>query len=325
MSSANLYLNPLNLSNLPKDGIIFILGRRRSGKSTLVDDILYHRRKTPLVMAMSETEESNHFFSKRIPKGCIFTNFNSEAIGKLIRHQQKRVGKYGKCARTEALLIIDDCAANKNLSKDKNLRWLFVNGRQSNICLVLTSQVYKLIPPGLRGNIDYTFAFFNNIHEDVKTLHAHYFGIFKTWYHFNQVFKQATTNRHCLVVDHNVNEDDAVKCLYTFKATDRSNNPFIAGSPSLWASCKQQIERKNKEVENDNSNRKQGYENEAQKIIMSGKKDVALNVVRKRPTTVVNDLRPVPSRFHSSAMHQFKQTTMPSAYEPMSLRPTSRF
>ena len=54
-------INQYRLSKGPPT--IAIIGKRGTGKSTLVADLLYHTRKIPKGVVMSATEESNEFYS----------------------------------------------------------------------------------------------------------------------------------------------------------------------------------------------------------------------------------------------------------------------
>lgn len=269
------------------DGIILILGKRGSGKSTMLDDFLYSRRNCPVVMVMSETEQSNHFFSQRIPKACIYNTFDTEAIQRLIKHQKKITDKYKKCPMTEAVLILDDCASNSKLRNDKGLRELFLNGRHFNICVVLTSQIYKVVPPDLRGNVDYVFVFHTKFVKDCQTLHTEFFGMFSHWKVFKAVFDSATKDRHCMVL-HNSSMDDGLdKTLFVYKAQLRTHQTFRVGCRKLWERSNQRIQEQKQllHTQGKESSQPTGIEKLEKEISTARPQDLNLSVVRIPKTT----------------------------------------
>ena len=53
-----------------------------------------------------------------------------------------------------AFLILDDCLYDNTWAKDKNMRYVFMNGRHYKLLFLLTMQYALGIPPNLRTNID---------------------------------------------------------------------------------------------------------------------------------------------------------------------------
>ena len=64
MAANTLKLKKFDMKNIPEDAVCIFIGRRRTGKSTLVRDLLYHHRDLPMGCVISGTEESNGFFKK---------------------------------------------------------------------------------------------------------------------------------------------------------------------------------------------------------------------------------------------------------------------
>ena len=66
-SAMNVSLRKFEMKKIPQDAVAVFIGRRRTGKSTLVRDLLYHHQNMPLGTVISGTEESNSFYSQMIP------------------------------------------------------------------------------------------------------------------------------------------------------------------------------------------------------------------------------------------------------------------
>ena len=64
--------------------VCVFIGRRGTGKSQLVTDILYHQRKIPIGVVMSRTEESNEHYKEYVPDSFIYGQYEPEVIKKVI-------------------------------------------------------------------------------------------------------------------------------------------------------------------------------------------------------------------------------------------------
>ncbi len=61
-NAMSLNLRKFDMKTIPQDAVCVFIGRRRTGKSTLVRDLLYHHQNIPLGTVISGTEESNSFY-----------------------------------------------------------------------------------------------------------------------------------------------------------------------------------------------------------------------------------------------------------------------
>ena len=60
-----------------KGPVIVMIGRRDTGKSMLVRDLLYSHQDIPVGAVISGTEASNGFYSQLVPKLFIHNEYNS--------------------------------------------------------------------------------------------------------------------------------------------------------------------------------------------------------------------------------------------------------
>jgi len=217
--------------------ICVFIGRRGTGKSILVTDILYHMRKIPMGVVMSGTEESNEHYKEYIPDSFIYGQYEPEVIEKIITHQQ---GVIKKCKTSEekentnnsVFMLLDDCMFDNKWTRDKNMRCIFMNGRHYRIFFMLTLQYCMDLPPSLRGQIDYVFILRDNILENKQKLYKHFFGIFPNFDSFNEVLTQCTENYECLVLNNRTTSNKIEDVVFWYKA--KLDRKFKMGSPSLW-------------------------------------------------------------------------------------------
>jgi len=217
--------------------ICVFIGRRGTGKSQLVTDILYHQRKIPMGVVMSGTEESNEHYKEYIPDSFIYGQYEPTVIEKIITHQQGVIKKSKTPEEKENInnsvfMLLDDCMFDNKWTRDKNMRCIFMNGRHYRIFFMLTLQYCMDLPPSLRGQIDYIFILRENIIQNREKLYKHFFGIFPTFDSFNEVLTQCTENYECLVLNNRSTSNKIEDVVFWYKA--KMGRKFKMGSPALW-------------------------------------------------------------------------------------------
>ena len=79
-----LKVKKFNVQNLKPHRITLIVGKRGSGKSRCLVDVLYNMPKVDFVVGMAPTEETIETFRQFIPDGCIYHNFNQNKLEQMI-------------------------------------------------------------------------------------------------------------------------------------------------------------------------------------------------------------------------------------------------
>jgi hypothetical protein len=208
---------------------IFI-GKRGTGKSTLISDIMYYHRTVPYGLIMSGTEEGNGFYGNYFPDLFIHNGFKKDVLQTLIS-RQKKVLKDPK-SNPHAFLLIDDCMYDRGVTRDKNMRLIFMNGRHWKLLFILSMQYCMDLPPDLRANVDYLFILRENIIDNQKKLWKYFFGMFPTLASFQQTFMACTENFECLVLDNTCKSNKIEDCVYWYKA--KPDRIYRIGCPQIW-------------------------------------------------------------------------------------------
>ena len=120
------------------DKVLLFIGKRGTGKSTLVTDIMYYKRNIPSGVVMSGTEDGNHYYQKYVPDLFVYGNYSKETIENIIAKQKNNMSVYGKT--NPVFILLDDCMFDKTFMKDECIRQMFMNGRHWNIFFLLTAQ-----------------------------------------------------------------------------------------------------------------------------------------------------------------------------------------
>ena len=257
-SMKNISFNP----NENKGPVVVLIGRRDTGKSFLVRDLLYYQQSIPIGTVISGTEEGNGFYSSHVPKLFIHGEYNSGIIENVLKRQKQVLKEVKNEMETRrrsnidprTFLILDDCMYDASWTRDKMMRLLFMNGRHWKIMLVITMQYPLGIPPNLRTNIDYVFILREPYINNRKRIYENYAGMFPTFESFCQVMDQCTENYECLVINNNAKSNKLQDQIFWYKADAHGN--FKLGSKEFWEISKNMEDGESEEIYDPNANRK---------------------------------------------------------------------
>lgn len=245
-----------------KGPVIVLIGRRDTGKSYLVRDVLYYHQDIPIGTVISGTEAGNGFYSKHVPRLFIHDEYNTAIIENILKRQKtvlKQVKREIEAYRRSkldprAFVILDDCLYDASWTKDKMMRLLFMNGRHWKIMLVITMQYPLGIPPNLRTNIDYVFILREPYIANRKRIWENYAGMFPTFESFCQVMDQCTENYECLVINNNSKSNKLHDQIFWYKAEPHGD--FKLGSKDFWEISKDINSDDEDEIYDPNSSRR---------------------------------------------------------------------
>jgi hypothetical protein len=231
--------------NESKGPVVVLIGRRDTGKSFLIRDLLYYHQDIPIGTVISGTEEGNGFYGKLVPKLFIHNEYNTAIVENILKRQrqvlkqiQKEMEQFKRSTiDPRTFMILDDCLYDATWAKDKLMRLLFMNGRHWKIMLMITMQYPLGIPPTLRTNIDYVFILREPYIANRKRIYENYAGMFPTFEAFSQVMDQCTENFECLVINNNAKSNKLQEQVFWYKAD--AHNDFRLGSREFWELSKQ--------------------------------------------------------------------------------------
>tara|TARA_B110000858_G_C17674063_1_gene413296 strand:- start:104 stop:892 length:789 start_codon:yes stop_codon:yes gene_type:complete len=227
-------LRKFDINEIKHDKVVVFIGKRDTGKSFLVRDLLFHHNSLPVGQVISGTEAANEFYSSIVPKIFIHGEYKEEIISNMLKRQKMAIEKMksNNTVDPRAFLILDDCLYDNTWIKSTDVRSLFMNGRHYKILFILTMQYALGIPPNLRTNIDYVFILRENYVSNRKRLYEHYAGMFPSFEMFCQVMDQCTENYECLVINNNAKSNKLVDQVYWYKA--EHHDDFKIGAPQFW-------------------------------------------------------------------------------------------
>jgi len=278
-----LELKKFDPSCIKDDSVVVFIGKRNTGKSYCMKDILSYDSSLSAGIVISPTEQANNFFSKFVPDFLIYDEYEPPIIKKFLDRQininkQKndQLKKYGTSdIDSRAFLILDDCLYDKRWPNDKNIRSIFMNGRHYKIFFLITMQYCLGLPPILRNNIDYVFIFKNNLIKEREKIYNHYAGVFNDFNTFCNVLSACSDDYNCLVIDNKVQSNKLEDQVKWYKAKEPGN--FKLCSPDLWNLCALEKEKRSNTL---------FYEEEDEEeydpsVFVKNKNKVKLNIKKK--------------------------------------------
>jgi hypothetical protein len=226
-AAVNISMRKFDMKKIPQDAVVIFIGRRRTGKSTLVRDLLFHHQDMPLGTVISGTEESNSFYGKMIPPLFIHGEYNPVILANFVKRQKmimariQREQQGGGKSRLDprSFMILDDCMYDDSWTHDKNIRYLFMNGRWLKVFFIITMQ-YPLVI--LRE----PYA------TNRKRIFDNYASAFPSFEFFCQIMDQCTQNFECLVIDNTSQSAKFEDCVYWYKADLHPD--FRIGAAEFW-------------------------------------------------------------------------------------------
>ncbi len=226
-----------------KSPMIVIIGKKDTGKSFLVRDILFNTQSCfPVGTVISGTEVANEFFQHMVPSKFIHDKYSPDIVMNVIKRQMnvKQKRNQDKNARggssnidPRAFLILDDCLYDATWIKEESTRYVFMNGRHVDLATMITMQYPLGITPNLRTNVDFVFILRENILGNRRRIYENYAGMFPTFEMFCSFMDQCTENFECLVICNNVSSNKLEDQVFWYKASDHP--PFRLCDQALWA------------------------------------------------------------------------------------------
>jgi hypothetical protein len=225
-----------------KSPMIVLIGKKDTGKSFLVKDILANTQSCfPIGTVISGTEVANPFFQDMVPSKLIHDKYKPDIVMNAIKRQLsiKQTREHEKRTRgghsnldPRAFLILDDCLYDASWIREESTRYVFMNGRHIDMVTLITMQYPLGVTPNLRTNIDFVFILRETGIGNRRRIYENFAGMFPTFEMFCQFMDQCTENYECLVICNGVQSNKLEDQVFWYKAS--AHPPFKMCDDSLW-------------------------------------------------------------------------------------------
>lgn len=219
---------------------VLFAGGRRTGKSTVMRDVMYRLRKRFYEMVVyTGTNEQDHPWSSMTPqknvKMCL-AEFPGDDLEERLNVQRERIkicdGVKVTCPPT--LLAFEDLEFLKDpIWNNQSVRSVWFNGRWSATYAFCAFQYIMEIKMALRNMFDYAFFMMDPSVKSRERIYQQYCGIIPTREMFESIFKMCTTDYRAMVVDLRSRSYNLEDSIYWYKA-DPLLPPFRIGVDDVW-------------------------------------------------------------------------------------------
>lgn len=215
-------LNAFDAETMKLDTTILVVGKRGSGKSTKIKWIMRSigKRITKGIVIRGVPNDDYTY----IPLLFIMNTFDSEFLHRIIYEQTVRrkkwefLGMRGDPPRM--FLILEDYSSDRTAMNDKNLKFIFHNGRHIFITLIIVCQYFKDLPKALRSNVDYLFMLNDKSTENRKSIWKEYMSFIERFADFNAIYDKITANHSALIM--RVDQSNSIAdCLFQLRISKK--------------------------------------------------------------------------------------------------------
>ena len=224
-----------NTDNCNKNGQggskIVVIGKPGTGKTTLITDLLYHKKHIyPTGLVFSGTEDSNGHYSKIFPSTFVYNKLDNDVLESYIKRQ--------KLARDNiknpwSVLLLDDCTDDPRIFNDPLFQGLFKNGRHWKMLFILSLQYCLDIKPVIRTNVDGCFILRETNLKNRKSLWENYAGVIPDFNQFCEIMDQITDDYTALYINNTGQSNKIEDCIFWYKAKGVHEN-FKFGCSEYW-------------------------------------------------------------------------------------------
>lgn len=234
-------LDKFDLKMIDQKSVVVMIGRRKSGKSILVRDILFENQDIPIGSVVSGTEDVNCFYGSMIPQVLIHRSVTPDVTGPIIKRQVllkrkiMRMKKNGERANIDprAFFILDDCGFDAgSWVRDMRISYMFMNGRHCDLFFMLCIQDPLSIPPNLRGNTDFVFIFSENRLKNRQRIYDNWASMIPTFEAFCCIMDVVTENHGVLVIHISSQSKKLTDVVFYFKAA--LHDDFRTCDTEMW-------------------------------------------------------------------------------------------
>jgi len=217
-----------------------IVGKKNTGKSTVIQDIMYYLYKTniPRVVVFSGTEQLNGFYKNYVPETYIYDGSKLEEKLKEIEASQKdlamrqNLGEIDSNVDLRLTIILDDLGYARKKFRTEIVRLLFMNGRHYHISMIIACQNCMDIGSELRTNADYIYTMQEQNDKGLRNLFENYFNNFSTKKDFKTVLNACTKDYGCMIKDNTQRTTEVQSVCFWYKA--KYGRKFHIGSREFW-------------------------------------------------------------------------------------------
>jgi len=175
-----------------------IIGKRGTGKSFLIRDILLTLRHIPRGIVFSGTERLKSYYKHFLPDTPIYYTVDPATIDEILEEQANIIREAGGTSPDNEMFLVFDDSLTFDMGFAKKI---FPLACALNITSFVLQQDALALKPNVRAYVDNVFLFSENIRSNVNKLWKFYGNVFPDQESFSKVFDLCTSRYECMVIN----------------------------------------------------------------------------------------------------------------------------
>lgn len=199
---------------------VAIVGKRATGKTELVIDILNHFKDIPYSTIIDPTHKVHLKYSENFPNAHIFDQYQNEHIAEALSRQKNVIDAFRSDdghMDERATLVLDNCMFDDSWQKSSEMREIWYNGRRLKLLTVLTLSYCLGLKICTRNNIDWVFLFKENIQANRKRLYEYFGAMVPDFDGFSKILNEITQDYGCLAIHLWSKSQEIEDCMFWYK------------------------------------------------------------------------------------------------------------
>ncbi len=216
-------------NQMPRDATVLIMGKRRSGKTWLLRQLMYDLQMRRASI-MHGTQDGGAFISSFFLDSYIFEGFREEIIKNFMKWQEIQVMRWQEdnTLDIEGCFAFDDLSFDSEIMNNKTLKQCYSNGRNGHYMCIMLAQYLKELLLENRLNTDVAMCFYDPSPANRKKVYDELGGIFGQPKIFNEYYEILSANRCVMVLDNSHSSPKIEERVFWYRA-DPDLPKFIVG------------------------------------------------------------------------------------------------
>lgn len=213
-------------TQLQTNTVCVFVGKRNTGKTRLILDIIHHKRhEISAAVVFSRTEAYNKEYQRHIPESFIYDDMNIDALERCLSRQIRLTAPPVTPLPAAApqvcgtlLIVFDNCAAT-NSAYSSVMQRIFRYAYYYKIWLLVTASYVKQIPRSLRDHVDHWFILRENCLSEQRALYETLLqGSFPCFDDFALALRHYTNDYSALVASASCGVRSITTCISWYRA-----------------------------------------------------------------------------------------------------------
>lgn len=218
MPTSTVLLKRFPMGRMQRDALVGILGRRRQGKTRLMEMIAYEMQ-FERAAALCGTMGAQQGFLRFMDPEYVFKG-SVAVLKQLLRAHSQWVLQHPDVpvSKFETAFFLDDMVFDDKFMRCQELKELALNGRQLGLFVCLAVQYMMEMRPSMRSSLDYILVTREINKSNRDLIYKFYLGFLPTRAYVDKFINKCTEDFGVMVVDSTETTTDVTRCLYHYRA-----------------------------------------------------------------------------------------------------------